>query len=410
MTSSPPCLAVITGLGCVSPLGVGGYDLVVNMLRTNRSAIGLLSNFSTQGLACRLGAEVPAACLPDIEEARRWSRLSYMTVTACRQAVLEAGFDTSPALHQCGLVVGTEFGDLRSTEAFASGFLRKGPLGLSPLLFPNTVMNAMAGATSIALGLQGPLLTLNQPGVAGEVAIVRAITLIAAGRAPAVIACGVDELFATLYETLVRLKVPSPRDGGEEACRPFDRRHNGPVLGEGATALVIESPAYAQARGAAVLAEVWSACWGGLPVRPNRYPLPHQVTPRIIKQALAEGAVSPQDVAVAYLSGCGDPHHDAAELALLTATFEAVSPLITSVTHLVGEYGGLGALRVAAATVTARHGFLPRLDYLYHPMPAKVRFAMSNTPPPAPAVVLVHGLGRGGMQTVLVLGPPRSQG
>jgi 3-oxoacyl-(acyl-carrier-protein) synthase len=134
------------------------------------------------------------------------------------------------------------------------------------------------------------------------------------------------------------------------------------------------------------------------------------VVPRIINQALAKGAVSPQDVAVAYLSGCGDPHHDAAELALLTATFDTGSPLLTSVTHLVGEYGGLGALRVAAATVTARHGLLPRLDYLHDPMSARVRFATSDIPQPAPAMVLVHGVGRGGMQTVLILGPPRSQG
>jgi 3-oxoacyl-[acyl-carrier-protein] synthase II len=409
MTSSPPCLAVITGIGCVSPLGVGGQAFVADMLRTNRSAIGPLRSFSTQGLTCRLGAEVPAECLPDVEEARRWSRLSYMTVTACRQAVVEAGFDKSQTLSECGLVVGTEFGDLRSTEAFASGFLRKGPLGLSPLLFPNTVMNAMAGATSIALGLKGPMLTLNQPGVAGEVAVARAIALIAAGRASAVIACGVDELFATLYETMALLQVSSPRDGGEEACRPFDRRHNGPVLGEGATALLIESPAHARARGASILAEVQSARWGSLQVRPNRYPLPQQVTPRIINQTLAAGAVSTQDVAVAYLSGCGDPYHDTAELALLKATFDTVSPLITSVTHLVGEYGGLGALRVAAAAITASHGLMPRLAYLHQPVRTDVRFATSGTLPPTSAVVLVHGLARGGTQVALVLSPPRLQ-
>ena len=410
MTLSPPCLAVITGIGCVSPLGVGGYDVVANMLRTNRSAIGPLSGFPTTDLACRLGAEIPAASLPDVDEARRWSRLSYMTVTACRQAVVAAGFDTSPMLHQCGLVVGTEFGDLRSTEAFASGFLHKGPLGLSPLLFPNTVMNAMAGTTSIALGLQGPMLTLNQQGVAGEAAVARAIALIVAGRAPAVLACGVDELFATLYETLVLLQIPSPRDGGEEACRPFDRRHNGPVLGEGATALLIESPAHAQARGAPILAEVRSARRGGLAVRPNRYPLPHQVaTSRIIHQALAESGVAPNDVAVAYLSGSGDPRHDTAELALLASTFKTASPLVTSITHLVGEYGGLGALRVAAATVTVRHGLLPTLAYLHQPMRTDVRFATSGRPQPAQGVVLVHGLARGGMQTALVLGPPRPQ-
>src|SRR5688500_8151051 len=67
MTLSPPCLAVITGIGCVSPLGVGGYDVVANMLRTNRSAIGPLSGFPTTDLACRLGAEIPAASLPDVD-------------------------------------------------------------------------------------------------------------------------------------------------------------------------------------------------------------------------------------------------------------------------------------------------------------------------------------------------------
>jgi 3-oxoacyl-(acyl-carrier-protein) synthase len=120
--------------------------------------------------------------------------------------------------------------------------------------------------------------------------------------------------------------------------------------------------------------------------------------------------VSPQEVAVAYLSGCGDPQHDAVELALLAAAFETARPLLTSVTHLVGESGGLGALRIAAAAVTARHGFLPRLDYLHQPLRTDVGFATSDAPLPASAVVLVHGLARGGMQTALVLGPPRPQG
>jgi 3-oxoacyl-(acyl-carrier-protein) synthase len=235
--------------------------------------------------------------------------------------------------------------------------------------------------------------------------------LIVAGRAPAVIACGVDELFATLYETLVLLHVPSPRGGGEEACRPFDRRHNGPILGEGATALLIESPAHAQARGAPILAEVRSVRWGGLSVRPNRYPLPHQVaTSTVIPQALADSGVAPNDVAVAYLSGSGDPHHDTAELSLLASTFNTASPLVTSITHLVGEYGGLGALRVAAATVTVHHGILPTLTYLHQPMRTDMRFATSDRPPLAPGAVLVHGLARGGLQTALILAPPQSQG
>src|SRR5712691_11076280 len=306
MVRRPAYRAVITGIGCVSPFGVGGYDL---------------------------GAEIPAAYLPEVEEARRWSRLSHMTDLACRQAVAEAGLCDAAALCQAGLVVGSQFGDLRSTEAFCLGFLRKGPLGLSPLLFPSTVMNAMAGITSIALGLKGPMLTLNQSGVAGELAVARALALLRAGRASAVIACGVDELFPLLYETLVQLLVPSPRSRGEEVCWPFDHRHNGPILGEGATAVVLELPEHAQARGAPMLAEVRSAYWGGMPTRPGRFPVLRQGPYPVLDQALAEAAVCPEDVYMAYLSSCGDPQHDAMELACIADTFGPHGPLLTSVTH-----------------------------------------------------------------------------
>jgi 3-oxoacyl-(acyl-carrier-protein) synthase len=403
------CLAVITGIGCVSPFGVGGQAFVAKLLHSNCTAIGPITGFATAGLSRHLGAEVPSACLPEGEEARRWSRISQMTVAACRQAVLEAGLCGSERLCQFGLVVGTEFGDLRSTEAFALGFLRKGPLGLSPLLFPNTVMNAMAGTASIALGLKGPMLTLNQPGVAGEVAVARALTLLKAGRAPAVLVCGVDELFPALYDTLGRLNMLSPCDEGEEGCWPFDVRHNGPVLGEGATALVLESPAYAMERGAPILAAVYSARCGGLPARPNGYPALRHLRRHLLDQALADATLSPADVGVAYLSGCGDPHHDAAELALLAAAFGKAGPWLTSVTHLAGAYGGLGALRLAAATATVTTGILPRLDYLRQPIRTDVRFAAPCAPLSAP-VVLVHGLARGGLQTAILLGPLPNHG
>ena len=281
MTASPTCLAVVTGIGCVSPFGVGGHALLADALTNNHTAIAPLTGFATAGLSRHLGAEVSNQHLPETEESRRWSRVSQMTVAACREALNDAALVEPDMLRHFGLVVGTEFGDTRSTEAFALGFLRKGPRGLSPLLFPSTVMNVMAGTASIALGLQGPMLTLNQLGIAGEVAVARAIGLLKAGRAPAVIACGVDELFSLLYETLAVLNVPSPRDGGEEACRPFDRRHNGPVLGEGATAVVLESPEHAQARGAPILAEVHSVMWGSLPAHPNRYPSPSHLQPCI---------------------------------------------------------------------------------------------------------------------------------
>lgn len=405
MTTSLRPPAVITGIGHIGPLGSGGRDVIAAFLRANTTAIGPLTGFPTDGGTRHLGATIPESALEPTEEARRWSRISQMAVAACRHAVAESGVTEPAMLHRFGLVIGSEYGDLQSTEAFDAGFLRRGPRGLSAFLFPHTVMNAIAGTVSMALGIKGPMLTLNQAGVAGELAVARAIALLAAGRAPAVIACGVDELFPVLYEVLGLLDVPSPRGGGEEACTPFDQRHNGPVMGEGATAVVLETPEHAQARGAAILACVRGAHWGGLPARPYRYPSPAQLHHRLLDRTLTATAVPPDLIDVAYLSGSGDPEQDTAELALMAKIFGSDGPWMTSVTHLVGEHGSLGALRVAAAAMTASSGLIPRLDYLRNPIRHHLCFATQSLAA-IPATVLVHGIGRGGMQVALIIGPP----
>lgn len=405
LTSSP--LAVITGVGCVGPFGIGGHVLISDVIAKNTTAIHPITNFPTANLRCHLGAEIPSTYLPYTEETRRWSRISLMATIACREAIADANLTGTETMGKMGLVLGTEYGDLRSTEAFGLGFLRKGSRGLSPLLFPSTVMNAMAGTASLALGIKGPMLTLNQPGVAGEVAVARAIGLIKANRAPAVIACGVDEFFPKLYEILAHLHMLSPCDCQQEACRPFDQRHNGPILGEGATAIMLESAEHARARNAPILAEFYSSGWGTLTVRPSRYPAPHQINNRMLRQALQDAALGPDAVNVAYLSGSGEPQHDTAELDCLSTSFGAKGPILTSVTHLTGEYGGLGTFRVAAAIATITKGVLPTLDYLRQPIRPDLRFAKTGIQQPAQQTVMVHGIARGGTQVILILGPLR---
>lgn len=126
----------------------------------------------------------------------------------------------------------------------------------------------------------------------------------------------------------------------------------------------------------------------------------------MLQQSWHETRVCPEDVDLAYLSGCGDPQQDALELACMAAAFGSPGPLLTSVTHLTGDYGGLGAFRVAAAAVTVGTGITPTLDYLCQPMRADMRFAVQPVAPP-PAVVLVHGLARGGMHAALLVERPR---
>src|SRR5262245_11829141 len=215
---------VVTGIGSVSALGAGAGATVADALSRGRSAVGPIRAFPTDGCPSRLGAEVGdlTAHLSE-NETRRLARASQLAVVAARLAVSDASFrpDELPGL---GLVLGSHWGDFRSPEAFALGFLQRGVLGLSPLTFPNTVMNAMAAQVSIAVGVRGPMLTLNEVDVAGDLAVARGAALIAAGRASAVLAGGCDEICSILYREMSRLGTMSPAEPGPEGCRPFDRQ------------------------------------------------------------------------------------------------------------------------------------------------------------------------------------------
>src|SRR5262249_37465285 len=135
---------VITGIGSVSALAVGDGAAVAEAISRGGSAIGPVRAFSTDGSASRLGAEVAdlTARLPDVV-GLRLARARQLAVVAARLALTDASLQ-SDQLSGLGLVLGSHWGDFRSPEAFALGFLRRGVLGLSPLTFPSTVMNAMA--------------------------------------------------------------------------------------------------------------------------------------------------------------------------------------------------------------------------------------------------------------------------
>jgi 3-oxoacyl-[acyl-carrier-protein] synthase II len=380
MTERPR--VVITGVGSLSALGAGGLAAVKRALDRGQSGIGPVQAFPVDGSPSRLAAEVAPDALGahvDREAARRLSRICQLAVAAARLAVAESGVGAGPDL---GLVVGTEHGDFRSSAEFAAGFLRGGPAGLSPMIFPNTVMNSMAAQVAIAVGARGPTLTLNQATVAGDLALARAAALVAAGQARAVLAGGVDEICEPAYRQLARMGVLSPMAGeGPEGCRPFAGDHNGPVLGEGATFLVLEVHEIARERGARAIAEVLGADWGSVPVTPHTAPRARVDRRSPVPPLLARVGMRARDLGACFGSGNGDPAVDDWEQALLSTD---VGPEVSgrlcpprSLAPLYGQHGGLGALRAAAAAIEADQHRRP---------------------------VLVHGLARGGCRTALVIG------
>ena len=371
---------VVTGLGTVNASTTGGRDALAGALALGRSAIGPVRAFDATAMVSRLAAEVDEvtlASLVDRDAARRLSRICRLALAACLLAVRDAGIAGGPGL---GIVVGTEHGDFTSSRDFAQGFLRRGPAGLSPMVFPNTVMNTMASIAAIAIGAKAPSITVNQATLAGDLAVARGVRLVVDRRAEAVVAGGVDELFHDVYQRLAEMGALSPmRSHAPEGCRPFAVDHNGPVLGEGATFIVLEEREAARARGARIMAEIVEVAWGNVPTAPH--------TGRAVRADHGSPVArmirgrDPELVARCYGSGNGDPVVDDWERALLGrdlpgAGADLLPPV--SLAPLFGQHGGLGALRVGAAALDAERG----------------------TPS-----VLVHGIARGGCRTAVLVGP-----
>jgi len=352
---------VVTGVGVVAAGLAGGAAALRSFLAAPpATSTGRVEDAMLSGLL-------------DGVDTRRTSRVSRLAVAAGRLALDDAGLGDAEA---AAFVLGTELGDLHSTIEFADGYLRGGPQGLSPLLFPNTVMNTMASATTIAVATRGPSLTLNVRTVGGELAVARASRTIAAGRAEVALAGGVDERDPLVEEVLGDL------GGGAE------RR------GEGATVLVLEAVDHARARGATPLGEIRGAAWRGLAARPNG--VGRVVESRAIGAALIEAGIAASAIGWVYGSASGDGPRDAWERALLSRALGREVP-VASLAPLLGQHAGLGALRVAAAAWTARSG-------------RWVEPAWDGTPrltDVAPGPGLVHGIARGGTHVALIIdGPP----
>lgn len=351
---------VVTGVGVVAAAVMGGWDTLVAYLEASRPRLTSEDDPSEVD-------ESALAAVMDEAETRRLSRVCRITLAATRLALADAGLGAGSDL---GLVIGTEFGDLRSTVEFADGYLDRGHAGLSALLFPSTVMNTMAATTAIGVGARAASLTLNASAVAGELAVARAAAAIASGRTPRMIAGGVDESDPLRRRIL--------REVGASVG----------AHGDGATLLVLESLAGARARGARILGEVCGTAWGALPAPPHG--VGRTASSPVIAGALRAAGVAPHDIGWVYSSARTDLARARWEHAVLDEAFSGRALACLARGPLGGEGTGAGALSIAAAAWTARTRRLPQHG--------------GETPVPVTGRGLVHGLARGGTQVALVIG------
>jgi 3-oxoacyl-(acyl-carrier-protein) synthase len=355
----------ITGIGIVSPSGIGKEEFL-SSLKNGRSGIEEIKEFDTHFSRSKKGGMVRSFHPKDFISAakiRRLDRASQFAIAASKLALADAQFSvTQENSSRIGVVLGSGFCGLSSSEEFHRGQVLKGFLDLNPMLFPNTVPNAASSHVSIELGIRGVNCTLVQSFCTAEAAILFACDQLRMGKADLILTGGVDELSEFLFRGFSELRFLATDQGHGERSSPYDKMRNGLVLGEGAGILTIETEEHARSRRGRIYSYILSYSIVGNSLKGDG----SEDLERSIKMALIRGR---EDISFDYLSGAGNSSKvlDALESKGIKKTFPSQYPRIpvSSIKSMVGEAIACGGMRMVANVLSMEHGFIPpTINYL----------------------------------------------
>ena len=354
----------ITGVGIVSSIGIGKEECL-SSLKNGRSGIGEIKEFDTHFSPSKKGGVIrsfhPRDFIPT-SKIRRLDRASQFAIAASKLALADAQFTvTQENSSRVGVVLGSGFCGLSSSEEFHRGQVLEGFLDLNPILFPNTVPNAPSSYVSIELGIQGVNSTLVQSFCTAEAAIFFACDQLRKGKADLILTGGVDELSELLFRGFSDLHLLATDQGhGENSC-PYDRMRNGLVLGEGAGLLVIENEEHAKSRGVRICGYILGYSLTGKSSKGDG----SKDLNRSIKTALK----GRESTSIDYLSGAGNSSRglDALEAEAVKETFptQYLQIPVSSIKSMAGEAIASGGMRMVANVLSMDHGFIPpTINYL----------------------------------------------
>lgn len=357
--------AVITGLGVLSPIGLG-KNAYWEALRRGTIGVRPITLFDTAPFRVKSAGEIadfdPISYLGK-KGLRELDRSTRLVCSAARLALDESGLIVSEdSSRSVGVSIGTTFGSLHSIAQFDRAGLTEGPRFVNPSHFPNTVINSPASQVSIRFTIKGFNTTLSTGFCSGLDALSYAADFIGLGRAEAVLAGGVEELCEETFRLFHDLGYLSGMSGAGPVSRPFDAGRDGFVLSEGSAVLVVENEEHARSRGAEILAVILGCGNAFDPEADSTFELAGRGLKTAIAQALEEARVRPEDVG--YVCSCanGTPGLDRMEARVLKEVFgeETRRVPVSSIKSMIGEtFSSSGALAVAAAVGVIQQGFIP---------------------------------------------------
>ncbi|MEW1659229.1 beta-ketoacyl-[acyl-carrier-protein] synthase family protein [Streptomyces sp. NPDC093707] len=404
--------AAVTGVGLLTAAGVGAARNWEAVTGTNKPS-GVRRPDELRGLQADFmylvdGVDIAAEL--DANSRRLLDRFSQLAVLAAREAVADASLSPSRwERDRVAVVIGNANGGLPGYEAQHTTLLERGHRRVSPMLAALFTSNSAAAGVCRDLGANGPSMAINSTCASGTDSVGYARQLLQAGRCDIAIAGGTESVCSRLIvASLCKTKgLSTRRDDPAGACRPFDARRQGFVLGEGAGILVLERPEHARARGARVRAHVvgyGSSNDAYSPVAPHPDGAGAE---RAVREALADAGAGPAEIGHVNAHGTSTVLNDRVEGAMLRRVL-GDHPLVTSTKGMTGHtLGAAGAIETAFTVLAVQHQLVPPTANFEEPDPQiPVEVVAKDARPARFDLAVKSSLGFGGHNAALVISRP----
>lgn len=404
---------VVTGLGCVTPVGNTVADSWSNVL-AGTAGIDLITHFDASNLSCKFAGEVKGFNIADYipeKEARHMDRFIHLGLAAACQAVADSGLPTGEALGdelatRIGCNIGSGIGGLPLIERMHGELVERGPRRISPFFVPATIINMISGHVSIKFGFKGPNIAVVTACTTGLHAIGLSARMIEYGDCDVMVAGGSEATVSALgVGGFAAARALSTRnEDPKTASRPWDKDRDGFVLGEGAGVLVLEEYEHAKARGAKIYAEVL-----GFGMTGDAF---HMTTPdvegprRSMAMALKNAGVNVDQVDYLNAHGTSTPLGDLNETNAIKAAFgdHAKKMVVSSTKSMTGHLlGGAGGIESVFSVLALHHQKIPPTINIFNQDPECDLDYCANTARDARLdIVVKNNFGFGGTNGTLV--------
>jgi 3-oxoacyl-[acyl-carrier-protein] synthase II len=403
---------VVTGLGCISPVGNNVPD-TWNALLAGKSGAGPITRFDATKYKTRFAAEVKGfdpVPLLGTRDARKFDRYAQLAIAAAQEALNDSGLVIDDSNRdRVGVLIGTGIGGIGTMMENVDVLYERGPERVSPFLVPMMIADSAAGLLAIRTGARGPNMAIVSACATGTNVVGEASEMIRRGAADVMLAGSSEAAIAelTIAGLNVMTALSTRNDSPETASRPFDKNRDGFLIGEGAGMLVIESLEHAQKRGAKILCEL-----KGYGTSDDAY---HISAPAengagaalSMSRALENANINAADIGYINAHGTSTVLNDKSETAAIKTVFGehaykvAISSTKSMTGHLLGASGSVEA--VICAKVLQENILPPTINYETPDPECDLDYVPNTARPAKPKHVMSNSFGFGGHNATLIM-------